>query len=145
MHVGSETFRASGFTSSSVTVDERALGGSEYQIHAISLQGSSVPVLSTEITIFRGRRCKLFIAYQDSSGNVSDYDCIINGFIESSPNVEEGNSISVSILPLVSLIDSELADSKKGISYLLHGFHHFERRSTILEYGSAWGNDYIMK
>ncbi len=144
VHVGSETFRASGFTSSSVTVDERALGGSEYQIHAISLQGSSVPVLSTEITIFRGRRCKLFIAYQDSSGNISDYDCIINGFIESSPNVEEGNSISVSILPLVSLIDSELADSKKGISYLLHGFHHFERRSTILEYGSAWGNDYIM-
>jgi len=144
VHIGSETFRASAFTSTTVTLDERALGGSEYQTHAISLQGSSVPVLSTEITIFRGRRCKLFVAYQDSSGNVSDYECIINGFIESSPSVEDSSSINVSILPLVSLLDSELADSKKGISHLLQGFHFFNNRSNILEYGSAWGRDYGM-
>lgn len=144
VHVGSETFRASGFTSTTMTIDERAVGGSEYQTHAISLQGSSVPVLSTEITIFRGRRCKLFIAYQDSSGNVSDYECIINGFIESSPDVEDGNSINVSILPLVSLLDSELADSKKGVSHLLQGFHFYNNRSNVLEYGSAWGRNYSM-
>ena len=145
VHIGSETFRASAFTSSTVTVDERAVGGSEYQYHAISLQGSSVPILSTEITIFRGRRCKLFIAYQDSSGNVSDYECIINGFIESSPSIEDGDAVALSILPLVSLIDSELADAKKGISYLLHGFHYFHTQSNIFEYGSAWGNDYFLQ
>ena len=144
VHIGSETFRASAFTSSTVTLNERAVGGSEYQYHAISLQGSSVPILSTEITIFRGRRCKLFIAYQDSAGNVSDYECIINGFIESSPSVEEGDAVGLSILPLVSLIDGELADSKKGISYLLQDFHYFHNKSNILEYGSAWGNDYYL-
>jgi len=144
VHIGSETFRASAFTSSTVTLDERAVGGSEYQYHAISLQGSSVPILSTEITIFRGRRCKLFIAYQDSAGNVSDYECIINGFIESSPSVEDGDAVALSILPLVSLIDGELADSKKGISYLLQNFHYFHTKSNIMEYGSAWGNDYFL-
>ena len=144
VHIGSETFRASAFTSSTVTVDQRAVGDSEYQYHAISLQGSSVPILSTEITIFRGRRCKLFIAYQDASGNVSDYECIINGFIESSPSIEDGDAVALSILPLVSLIDGELADNKKGISYLLQGYHYYHSRSNVLEYGSAWGNDYFM-
>jgi hypothetical protein len=145
IHIGSETFRASAFTSSTVTVDERAVGGSEYQYHAISLQGSSVPILSTEITIFRGRRCKLFIAYQDSAGNVSDYECIINGFIESSPSIEDGDAVALSILPLVSLIDSELADSKKGISYLLQDYHYFHNMSNTFEYGSAWDNDYYIE
>jgi len=145
VHIGSETFRASAFTSSTVTLNERAVGGSEYQYHAISLQGSSVPILSTEITIFRGRRCKLFIAYQDSAGNVSDYECIINGFIESSPSVEDGDAVALSILPLVSLIDGELADNKKGISYLLQNFHYFHTKSNIMEYGSAWGNDYFLE
>ena len=72
MHVGSETFRVNAFTSSSMTIDERALGGTQYQSHDIGLQGSSVPIAYTEITTFRGRRCKLYIAHQDLGGNVSD-------------------------------------------------------------------------
>ena len=138
MHVGAETFRASAFTSSTMTISDRAVGGTQYQSHEISLQGSSVPIASTEITIFRGRRAKLFIAHQNASGNVSDYTEIINGFIDSSPYVEEGDVISLSILPLVSIIDGKLADQKAGISYLLQGFHYYRNKSNVFEYGSAF-------
>lgn len=144
VHVGAESFRVSSFTSSSMTISDRAIGGSVYQSHEISLQGTSVPIASSEITIFRGRRAKLFISYQDQSGNVSDYTEIINGFIESSPYFEASDTVSLNILPLVSLIDGPLADTKKGISYLLQGFHYFEKKSNVLEFGSAFRNDYTM-
>jgi hypothetical protein len=144
MHVGAETFRVSFFSSSAMTITNRSVGGSIFQSHEISLQGTSTPIASTEITIFRGRRAKLFIAYQDSSGNVSDYTEIINGFIESSPYLESTNTVSLNILPIVSLIDGPLADAKKGISYLLQNFHYFENKSNVLEFGSAFRNDYTM-
>ena len=144
MHVGAESFRVSAFTSSSMTISHRAVGGSQYQSHEISLQGSSVPVVSSEITIFRGRRAKLFIAHQDASGNVSNYIEIINGFIESSPHIDSGETISLSILPLVSLVNGKLADSKAGIAYLLQGFHYYRNKSNVFEYGSAFSNLYTM-
>ena len=138
MHVGAETFRVSSFTSTAMVISDRAVGGTQYQSHDISLQGSSVPLASTEITIFRGRRAKLFIAHQASNGVVSDYTEIINGFIETSPYIEEGDVISLSILPLASLIDGKLADQKAGIAYLLQDFHYFRNKSNVFEYGSAF-------
>lgn len=145
IHIGSETFRASAFTSSSMTLSDRAVGDSIYQSHDISLQGTSVPIASTEITIFRGRRAKLFIASQDLAGNVSDYTEIINGFIESSPYFESSDTVSLNILPLVSLIDGPLADTKAGVSYLLQNFHFFHKnKSDFFEFGSAFRNNYII-
>ena len=138
MHVGAETFRVSSFTSTAMVISDRAVGGTQYQSHDISLQGSSVPLASTEITIFRGRRAKLFIANQSSNGVVSDYTEIINGFIETSPYIEEGDVISLSILPLASLIDGKLADEKAGIAYLLQDFHYYRNKSNVFEYGSAF-------
>lgn len=138
MHVGAETFRVSSFTSSAMVISDRAVGGTQYQSHDISLQGSSVPIASTEITIFRGRRAKLFIAHQAPNGVVSDYTEVINGFIETSPFVEEGDVISLSILPLVALVDGKLADSKSGIAYLRQGFHYYRNKSNVFEYGSAF-------
>lgn len=142
MHVGAETFRANIINTSSITFDYRAVGGSQYQSHLIGLQGSSVPVLSTEITTFRGRRCKLFAASQNDQGKVSDYIEIINGFIESSPYVEGGETVSLSILPLVCLVDTELTDQKEGKTFLLQGKHYFGKRSNIFEFGSAFRADY---
>ena len=145
IHVGAETFRASAFTSSTMTLSDRAVGGSPFQSHEISLQGSSIPIASTEITIFRGRRVKLYIASLDKSGNVSDYTEIINGFIESSPYFESSSTVSLNILPLVSMIDGTLADTKSGVSFLLQDFHYFHRKSNVFEFGSAFKNDYLMK
>ena len=145
IHIGSETFRVSAFTSSSMTLSDRAVGNSVYQSHEISLQGTSVPIASTDITIFRGRRVKLFIAFQDPSGNVSDYTEVINGFIESSPYFESSDTVSLNILPLVSLIDGPLADTKAGVSYLLQNYHYFHKnKSNFFEFGSAFRNDYTM-
>jgi hypothetical protein len=142
MHVGAETFRCNIINTTSLTFDQRAVGGSQYQSHQIGLQGSSVPTVSTAITTFRGRRCKLYVASQDSSGQVSDYVEIINGFIESSPYVENGEVVSLSILPLVCLMDTELADQKKGRTFLLQGKHYFGKRSNIFEFGSVFRSPY---
>ena len=142
-HVGGETFRASAISTSTITLSDRAVGGSPFQAHEISLQGSSIPLATSEITIFRGRRAKLYIASLDKSGNVSDYTEIINGFIESSPYYESSSTVSLNILPLVSMIDGTLADTKSGISYLLQGYHYYHNnRSNVFEFGSAFKKDY---
>jgi hypothetical protein len=146
IHVGGETFRASAIGTSTITLSDRAVGGSPFQSHEISLQGSSIPLATTEITIFRGRRAKLYIASLDKSGNVSDYTEIINGFIESSPYYESSSTVSLNILPLVSMIDGTLADNKSGISYMLQGFHYYHsNRSNVFEFGSAFKQDYIIQ
>ena len=129
-HIGSETVRASSATSSTITVT-RAQGNTRPQFHRVDLEGSFVPEITTEITTFRGRRAKLFMAHQYPDGTVSDYVEVINGFIEQSPIIEAGDSISLSIVPLTALLDTELAD-KISQTRLLQGYHYFDG-----EYGSS--------
>jgi len=133
MHIGAETVRAS--TANSVTVFvTRGQGGTSPQNHEVGLEGSFVPEIATEITTFRGRRAKLFGAHLYADGSVSEYVEIINGFIEASPTVEEGDTISLSIVPLTALIDGDLSD-KINQTRLLQGYHYFDgRMGSILEY-----------
>ena len=146
MHIGAETFKVSAFTASSMTISDRGVGGSQFQSHRIDAQTSSIPFVEDEITIFRGRRCKLFAASQDSNGLVSNYTCIINGFIESSPYVEDGSTINLSIIPLTALLDTELSDQKGSSSFLLQDRHYFfKNKSNVFEFGSAFRNDYIFQ
>ena len=143
MHIGSETFKVSSFTSTTMTISERAVANTPYQSHVLTLQGTSVPVVEDTITIFRGRRCKLFVASQDSAGNVGDYTCIINGFIESSPYVENGDTVSLNIIPLTALLDTELTDTKEGSTFLLQNYHYYSNiNSNVFEYGSAWNRGF---
>jgi hypothetical protein len=144
MHVGAETFRVSSFSSSSMTISHRAVGNTQYQSHKLDLRSSSIPYVESEITTFRGRRARLFMASQDAAGNVSDYRCIINGFIESSPYVEEGTTINLSIIPLVALLDGKLSDQNGASTLLMHGKHYFfNNRSSFFEFGSAFNTYYI--
>ena len=124
LHVGAETVRASSATSTTLTVT-RGQGNTPIQFHSIDLEGSLVPEITTEITTFRGRRAKIFMAHQYPDGTVSDYTEVINGFIESSPTIEEGDSISLSIVPLTALIDTELSD-KVSQTRLLQGYHYYD-------------------
>jgi len=143
MHIGAETFRVTSFTSSSMTIADRGVAGTQYQSHRIDAQTSSIPFVEDKITVFRGRRAKLFVANQDSSGNVGDYTCIINGFIESSPYAENGSTINLSLIPLTALLDTELSDQKGSSSFLLQDYHYFfKNKSNVFEFGSAFGNDY---
>lgn len=133
LHLGAETVRASGASSTVVTVT-RGQGGTTPQNHEVGLEGSFVPELTTEITTFRGRRAKLYGAQQFSDGSVSNYVEIMNGFIEASPTVEEGDTISLSIVPLTALIDGDLSD-KINQTRLLQGFHFYDgRMGSHLEY-----------
>ena len=133
LHLGAETVRAS-TASSAVIVVTRGQGGTTPQNHEVGLEGSFVPELTTEITTFRGRRAKLFGAHLYPDGSVSNYVEIMNGFIESSPTVEEGDTISLSIVPLTALIDGDLSD-KINQTRLLQGFHYFDgQMGSVLEY-----------
>ena len=135
-HIGAETVKAISATSTTVNVlAGRAVGNTPRQNHSITLEGSSVPELTTEITTFRGRRAKLYASHQYPNGNLSSWVEVVNGFIESSPVIEEQDRISLSLVPLTALIDTQLGDKGIGQSSLLDGFHYFGTESNTLEYG----------
>lgn len=142
MHIGGETVRASSALSTRLFVSSgRGAGNTPIQNHSISLEGSLVPEVTTEITTFRGRRAKLFGAHQYADGSVSDYVEIINGIIESSPSVENGETISLSLVPLTALIDTSLSD-KINQTRLLTGYHHFDGQfGSVLEYATELNED----
>ena len=144
LHVGSETVRAISATTTQLNVlAGRAVGNTPRQTHSITLEGSSVPEITTEITTFRGRRAKLYAAHQHPSGSLSSWVEVVNGFIESSPVIERQDAISISLIPLTALVDSQLGDKGVGQSSLLDGYHYYGTDSNMLEYGirqsSLWG------
>ena len=143
-HVGSETVRAISATTTQINIlAGRAVGNTPRQTHSITLEGSSVPEITTEITTFRGRRAKLYAAHQHPSGSLSSWVEVVNGFIESSPVIERQDAISISLIPLTALVDSQLGDKGVGQSSLLDGYHYYGTDSNMLEYGIrqsfSWG------
>ena len=136
-HVGSETIRVTNFLSNRLFVSDRGVGDTPQQSHSVDLEGSFVPEVTTEITTFRGRRAKLFGAHRYSDGTTSDYVEIINGFIEQSPNIEDGETVALSIVPLTAFIDSEISD-KINQTQLLQDFHFFDGQyGSFLEYACS--------
>lgn len=138
LHIGGETVRVSSATTDTLTVSDRAVGNTPLQTHSISLEGSFVPEVSADITTFRGRRVKLYAAHQHASGGLSSWVEIINGIIESSPDVDQ-EAITLNIVPLTALIDTSLADKGTGQTSLLDGFHYFGSDANLLEYGLNQG------
>ena len=135
VHIGAESFRCYGVTSTTLLLGARAVGGSQRQAHAITLGGTNSPEVTTEITTFRGRRCSLFAAHQYPDGGLSDFVQVVNGFIDNTPQVEEASEVSFSILPLVALASS--ASAAIGVTTnLLHDYHYFSTTGNHLEW--AW-------
>lgn len=136
LHIGAETIRATAAISVNIFCSGgRSVGNTTRQAHSVRLEGSFVPEVTTEITTFRGRRAKLYMAHKYADGTVSaPWVEIMNGFIESSPIVEQGDSISLSIVPLTAYIDTSLADKGLLQTKLLHNYHYFGRRGSVLEY-----------
>ena len=135
LHIGAETIRAASATITTVTVS-RGAGGTPQQSHSTGLEGSVIPELTTEITTFRGRRAKLYMAHRYPSGETSSYTEIINGFIESSPIIEDGREITLNLLPLTALIDTNLSDKGIAQTRLLQDYHYYDGvNGSVLEYG----------
>jgi hypothetical protein len=139
-HIGAETVRASGATSTFVVVSDRGVGGTPIQFHSQTLDGVNSPDIYTEITTFRGRRASLYVANQSPDGTVSDYTELINGFIETTPTIESGRTVSISLLPLTALLDSKISQVQVE-TQLLQGYHYFEaNNANILEFGLHIGD-----
>ena len=139
LHIGAETVKALSATSTSVNVlAGRAVGNTPRQTHSVLLEGSTVPEVTTEITTFRGRRAKLYAAHQHPDGSLSSWLEVVNGFIESSPIIEEQDKVSLSIVPLTALIDTQLGDKGIGQCSLLDGFHYYGVNGNHLEYAISW-------
>jgi hypothetical protein len=137
LHIGAETVRASTAGSSSVAVS-RGVGNTPTQTHSIDLEGSVAPELTTTITTFRGRRAKLYMAHRYPSGAVSNYVEVINGFITESPYIEEGDTVSLSLLPLSALLDTSIADKGIGQTNLLQGYHYYDGvNGSAIEYAMS--------
>jgi len=137
MHIGGETVRVNSASTTTLTVSSgRGAGNTPVQSHSIDLEGTIVPEVTEYITTFRGRRAKLYGANQYQDGSVSDYVEIINGFIESSPTIEDGQVVSLSIVPLSAMIDTSLSD-KISQTHLLSGYHYFDGQfGSSIEYAT---------
>jgi len=138
LHIGAETVRANSDLQPTLDLISvtRGVGNTPIQNHSIALEGSIVPEITEHITTFRGRRAKLLGAHQYRDGSVSDYVEIINGFIESSPVIEDGQTISLSVVPLSAMIDTSLSD-KISQTRLLTGYHYFDGQfGSALEYAT---------
>ncbi len=135
MHIGGESVKVSSATSTTLTVTGgRGIANTPNQSHSIELEGVTVPEVTAEITTFRGRRAKLYCAHSFTDQTLSAWVEVINGFIESTPTIEQGDSISLSIVPMVALIDTVVTDKGINQSRLLHGYHHYGTQGNTLEY-----------
>lgn len=138
-HIGAETIKVTGYTTITggfrLTYTDRAVGGSQRQAHRLAQFGSFVPEVASAITTFRGRRASLWVAQQYADGGLSDFVELINGFLDSSPIVEQGGVVTLSLLPISALIDTELSDRGRASTKLLSDFHYFDgQRASWFEW-----------
>ena len=144
MHIGAESVRVSSATSTTLTISNRGVGRTPIQNHVTTVGGTNVPEVFTEIVTFRGRKASLFMGQMNPDGYIESFTEIVNGFIESSPNVEE-DVVSLSLVPLTALIDNDVSE-KSLETGLLHGYHFFDDLiGSKLEYGIACLNSESFK
>ena len=148
MHIGAETLKVTGYTAitggARLTYSNRAVGGSQRQAHRLADFGSFVPEVSSAITTFRGRRASLWVAQQFPDASLSDFVEVINGFLDSSPIVEEGGVVSLSLLPISALIDTELSDKGNSSTKLVQDYHYFDgSRASWFDWGVGLDNDSV--
>ena len=137
LHMGAETIRVNQASASILLCPSgRGAGNTPKQNHSINLEGVKVPEITTEITTFRGRRAKLYMAQRYPDGSLSSWAVVCNGFIESTPAIEQGDTVSLSLVPMVALIDQVSADKGLNQTKLLEGYHYFgDDAGNTLEYG----------
>ena len=135
-HIGAETVRVSSATTTKLNISDRGVGRTPIQNHVTTIGGTNVPEVYTEIITFRGRKASLYMGQMNPDGYVESFTEIINGFIESSPSIDE-DVVSLSLVPLTALIDNDISEISLETG-LLHGYHNFDQlNGSKLEYGVA--------
>ena len=125
LHIGSESFYCTGQSESSgiytITTTHR-LGFR--QQHQIYLGGTDTPIVSSELVSWRGRQAKIYACTIDQNGQTWDNQIIFQGIIESSPTIEGLNSITISILPIISMLDNKVSSGTQKTK-LAQGMHYY--------------------
>lgn len=127
-YIGGETFTVTTITAvgdGSWSLVTSARAGLR-QLHQIRLGGTDTPIISSEIVNFRGRLCKIYGGAVDVHGRVQDKLLIYTGFIESSPNFSDSTSVSISIVPLVAMLDNKITTNNNTVRLVRDG-HYFDR------------------
>lgn len=146
LHIGSESFYCTGQSESggvyTITTTHR-LGFR--QQHQIYLGGTDTPIVSSELVSWRGRQAKIYACTIDQNGQTWDNQIIFQGIIESSPTIEGLNSITISILPIISMLDNKVSSGtqKTKMAYGMHYYGDIRNQINNLIYrypnASAYG------
>jgi hypothetical protein len=102
------------------------------QSHAIRLDGTDTPLVTSEIVSWRGRQASIYSASVDQVGIISDNQVVFQGMIERSPEIADLTAVSLSVVPICALMDNKIAGPKSSTS-LVHGYHYFDSsaRNTL--------------
>jgi hypothetical protein len=102
------------------------------QSHAIRLDGTDTPLVTSEIVSWRGRQASIYSASVDQAGIVSDNQVIFQGMIERSPEINDLTTVSLSIVPICAMVDNKITGPKNSTS-LVKGYHYFDSsaRNTL--------------
>lgn len=137
-HIGAESFLVSATTgggSPDISFSARGVGETPIQTHQVSLGGTNSPEMTSGIVYWRGRRASIWVSPGRADGSYGGWVEYMRGFLDSTPNIEEGVAVSLEVVPLTALIDQGLTGEVSRQTTLLHGYHHFEDgRHNVTEY-----------
>jgi hypothetical protein len=102
------------------------------QSHAIRLDGTDTPLVTSEIVSWRGRQASIYSASVDQAGIISDSQVIFQGMIERSPEIADLTAVSLSIVPICAMVDNRIS-GEKFTTKLVYGYHYFDSsaRNTL--------------
>jgi len=140
-HIGAETFLVSGTTSGAnptITFSDRGLADTPIQDHLISLGGTNSPEMTDQICYWRGRRASIWVSPGRSDGSYGGWVELMRGFLDSTPQIEDGLAVTLEVVPLTALIDQGLTGEISRQTTLLQGYHRFEAGvGNIVEYAQG--------
>lgn len=127
VHIGAESFLISGQSQVGDVYHlacELRIGFR--QMHDIRLDGTDTPIVTSEIVAWRGRQASIYCASMDDNGIITDNQVIFHGMIERSPDISDLTAISISVVPISTIVDNKVAGPKNS-TQLVHGHHYFDQ------------------
>lgn len=100
------------------------------QEHTILLDGVDTPRVTSEIVGWRGRQADIWAGFLNDNGTVTDQRIIFRGIIERSPEFGDSSSVSLSIVPIVAMLDNKIS-GKGTINRFSRGGHYFDNTRKI--------------
>ena len=134
-YIGAESFYVSEI------IDRSDLGVGVYELvtlerygfrqeHTILLDGVDTPRVTSEIVGWRGRQADIWAAYLNTDGTVTDHRVIFRGIIERSPEFGDSSSVSLSIVPIIAMLDNKIS-GKGTINRFSRGGHYFDNTRKV--------------